>query len=798
MKQRLSLFPPLAVLALLSACDGGRVLTPSPVAAPDGALGPLAQCVLEDPRRTVGEGIDAPGRLEVDHPPVGSASGACAGNQAFAFGSGLADITGVIANTSGMGWENPQQVFSALHSRLYSRAYAIESPCNGQRILFVSADLGLLRASVRRGVLAAIAADPALAAVYGPSNVMLSPTHTHAGPAGYAHDDGTNIFHYGYDDLVYQGIVSGIVESIQLAHANIEAQPQTGPIRLATGELLNTNINRSLPAFLQNSEAERAEFLNARGEEITVNKRVVQLDLVRNDGSAVGIINWFGVHPTVVGPTSPFVSSDIKGFASLGFERLMGTRYDPVPGRDTFVAAFAQADEGDSSPNIRVLEFPHPDPRRGGGEDDLDSNAISGTKHLAKALELFGSGAPLRGPVDVRFMRVPIDAISIDDPAVLASLEHPAELDAVDKRTCSGALGVSFGAGAEDGPGPTVEGVSCASSATLQEAAFNDVTTLMNTTLAGFPGTWPAYAIPPHAVSAAAMCNISALPPILGDFSCQAEKPVFLPTGENIIPLQLFRIGNFALLGVPWEVTTIAARRLRELLLAELAPAGVDTLVIAGLVNDYVHYLTTREEFSAQHYEGASTLFGPWSHAAVAQESLKLARAMRQGVAIDAGPPKPDATPRVIRPPYIASDGVNLLGAPGTLVSDVPATAAPGDTVSAEWVAGHPRNDLRIGASYVYAERRNALGDWVVVAQDRDPELLYLWQPLIPSPLPIDPPLIGPSTAAAVWTIPRNAPAGSYRLRHEGAAQTLPLTAVSSYSGESSPFEVSAPGSDCP
>ena len=47
------------------------------------------------------------------------------------------------------------------------------------------------------------------------------------------------------------------------------------------------------------------------------------------------------------------------------------------------------------------------------------------------------------------------------DPAVLAGLQHPPELDAEPKRTCMGALGASFIAGAEDGPAPGEEGVSC-------------------------------------------------------------------------------------------------------------------------------------------------------------------------------------------------------------------------------------------------------------------------------------------------------------------------------------------------
>lgn len=34
-------------------------------------------------------------------------------------------------------------------------------------------------------------------------------------------------------------------------------------------------------------------------------------------------------------------------------------------------------------------------------------------------------------------------------------------------------------------------------------------------------------------------------------------------------------------------------------------------VVLSGPANTYSHYVTTREEYSVQRYEGASTLFGP-------------------------------------------------------------------------------------------------------------------------------------------------------------------------------------------
>lgn len=791
----------LLLLATLPACGGGG----SSGDSDGGSTGTgtfadsrLAQCARNSPFLQVGAEIDAPSqRLESPLPTIGSASGACRDNTRFRFGSGIYDVTGPVANTSGMGWEYPLQVYSGLHTRQYARAFVIESPCNGQRVLFVSADIGLMWASLRHGVLAAMAADPELSQFYQPENVMLSATHTHQGPAGYSHDDGGNLFHFGYDDLAYRTIVDGMVAAIRQAHANIQAHPETAPIRLAVGELLNTNINRSPEAFVLNSEAERREFLDGRGEPVETDKRFVQLNLVRGTGAAVGVINWFGVHPTILGTELNLVSGDHKGFASLGFEKIMRTRYDAQPGADNFVAAFAQTDEGDASPNIYILERPWPDPTRGGGKDPYESNAIAGTKQLAKALELYAQGAPLSGPVDFRFFNVPIDAITVTDPVVLASLRHPAELDAAEKRTCSGTLGVSFGGGAEDGIGPGQEGVSCKSSPDVVAAAAADFKVLLEEHIPPV-NPWDAN-IPSNLFATAVLCNRSKLPQPGADYSCQAEKPVFLPLGPSVLPFQLFRVGNLAILGLPWEVTTISARRIRKNLLDVLAPVGVDTVIIAGLSNDYVNYLTTREEYSGQQYEGASTLYGPWTLAAVQQETRKLAISLRDGAAAPEGPATPaDTTPGLMRPPYNPSDLPGQGGGFGTLVTDAPASAAPGDTVRAEFQAGHPRNDLRTQASYVYAERRQADGSWVSVAQDRDPELLFVWKPMFPSPLPIDPALTGPSTAEAVWTIPRDTPAGTYRLRWAGAARSSSLQPATPYEGVSREFTIAGTVADCP
>ncbi|MGN6609392.1 MAG: neutral/alkaline non-lysosomal ceramidase N-terminal domain-containing protein [Jatrophihabitans sp.] len=74
-----------------------------------------------------------------------------------------------------------------------------------------------------------------------------------------------------------------------------------------------------------------------------------------------------------------------------------------------------------------------------------------------------------------------------------------------------------------------------------------------------------------------------------------------------VLPIQLLRIDDVGVLGLPFEITVESGRRIA----AAVESAGIGTAVVSSLANDHCDYLTTPEEYGAQFYEGASTLFGP-------------------------------------------------------------------------------------------------------------------------------------------------------------------------------------------
>ncbi|XP_021344263.1 putative neutral ceramidase C, partial [Mizuhopecten yessoensis] len=79
-----------------------------------------------------------------------------------------------------------------------------------------------------------------------------------------------------------------------------------------------------------------------------VDKNMTVLKMLDAEGKDIGMISWFAVHCTSMNNTNGLVSSDNKGYASQLMEKTFNKDF---PGSGTFVAAFAQANEGDVSPN---------------------------------------------------------------------------------------------------------------------------------------------------------------------------------------------------------------------------------------------------------------------------------------------------------------------------------------------------------------------------------------------------------------------------------------------------------------
>ncbi|MFT4644811.1 MAG: neutral ceramidase, partial [Planctomycetota bacterium] len=97
------------------------------------------------------------------------------------------------------------------------------------------------------------------------------------------------------------------------------------------------------------------------------------------------------------------------------------------------------------------------------------------------------------------------------------------------------------------------------------------------------------------------------------------------PWTQQVLPLQILKLGTIALVSFPFEITTIAGQRLKKSVGDILLGNGYTDIILCPYSNSYAAYITTFEEYQVQNYEGGHTVFGEWSLAALQTEFEKLA-----------------------------------------------------------------------------------------------------------------------------------------------------------------------------
>ncbi|MFZ2055290.1 MAG: neutral/alkaline non-lysosomal ceramidase C-terminal domain-containing protein, partial [Candidatus Aminicenantales bacterium] len=270
----------------------------------------------------------------------------------------------------------------------------------------------------------------------------------------------------------------------------------------------------------------------------------------------------------------------------------------------------------------------------------------------------------------------------------------------------------------------------------------------------------------------------------------QGEKAILAPVGlikvngipiaPAILPVQLIRIGSLIIIAHPGEITTMSGRRLRKSVLDELSGAGVDHAVVASYAGAFSSYTATREEYAEQHYEGASTLYGPWTLEAFQQENKKLAVAMRDGLDVEPGPEPPDLSDRVVGPPLkVLFDGLPLSKKFGDVRKPPLPSYQPGEKVEVCFYGAHPINDLRLEGSYLQVERLQG-SLWETAYADRDSCTYFRWRRVG----------IGGSEVTVEWLIPDNQPAGDYRIRYNGHWKSFWTGEIKEFTGISGVFTV--------
>jgi neutral ceramidase len=226
-----------------------------------------------------------------------------------------------------------------------------------------------------------------------------------------------------------------------------------------------------------------------------------------------------------------------------------------------------------------------------------------------------------------------------------------------------------------------------------------------------------------------------------------------------------------------------------------------DPLVVLGSPsNSYAHYVTTEEEYNVQRYEGASTLYGPNELAAYINLTLTYLPYLGSAASSSSLPDIPTGP----SPPINTNNSLSFIT--GVVYDEHPIgksfgqatsnpdnkTYSPGDTVSTTFVGANPRNNLRQESTYAAVERKDpSSGDWKVVRNDRDWNLVFSWERTNL--------LLGYSDVTISWQIeddyysvddPNPVQSGTYRMHYYGESKSA-LGEISSFDGIGGTFMVS-------
>ena len=523
------------------------------------------------------------------------------------------------------GFADEDQKATRIGMDFYSRAFTIADDHHG-RVAIAVVDLWACTESIKKEVVARIdAKTPGGHSLFNIENVQVVGTHTHSGPAGISEYSLYNFSSGGFKKAIRDAYADAIAQSIFDAFKG----EGSGDVILRRINVEDCGRNRSAPAYLNNPEEERRRYGKDTDTEMVV------LEFVKRDKGRIGILSWYPIHGTDLGQVNTALHGDNKGIASQILEQEQ--KICPV-------AAFANANAGDVSGNVEFKSLPTADTSRARKHGKQQADAVISALNQSR----FGDTAPAQ--VACQYSAVDMSNVTIASTG---------------KRTYVPTLGLSMFAGSPADSTPPfitkplspglVRGGYGIKEAAIQAllvagGSKGDINRELMQYIAGNNRKLADALVKLEAVALqtvfAGLEVVRAFKGTPGapSFSTLTEaekaghdpKPITMVAKGIVpsrLPLQLMRIGDLVIAGVPGEMTTMAGRRLKAALRERydaLRPkkgkfsGPVRDVVVSGYANAYSQYITTPEEYAKQYYEGASTLFGPHTLDAYIQEFCKL------------------------------------------------------------------------------------------------------------------------------------------------------------------------------
>ena len=506
-------------------------------------------------------------------------------------------------------------------SKIFARSFFINDPETNNNICFVNVEICFITIAIKKGVVKKLKENhPDIP--LNDHNLMITAQHTHSATGGYSEYPLYNITIPGYIPDVLEKITEGITQSIVIAFQS----KQKANLKYNTGEFepeKEVAFNRSIKAYNQNPEVTKK---TEQEKHLAVDRKMRLLRIDDSNQQPIGMINWFGVHCTSISNDNHKISSDNKGYASSFFENKFASKEHP------FTGIFAQEASADVSPCFiwdKKKKW-----NRGKYEDDFESARYNGKLQMEKAYDIFNSGVNntlLKGSIDHAIMYVDFSNV-IPDSEFTNNYKNA--------RTGPSCHGVAFFAGTDEGPG--------------MSSILKNISILCTKVVKGYEIIKSLFMSSEYKKMIKEKYRIHGRKDILMEtakgriLGTDNIKNFFIPswidlnikyfktyhrngslTGKpwipQILPIQLLIIGPIAIVGIPGEITTIAAKRLRSTILKVLVKRGVNEIILSPFANAYCGYITTYEEYQVQSYEGGHTVYGEWTLAAFQSKYKELA-----------------------------------------------------------------------------------------------------------------------------------------------------------------------------
>jgi len=625
---------------------------------------------------------------------MGFMAAPAAGAAKLRAGAGRADITPDTGHYLG-GWTRADRTAKGQQTRLYARTLVLQR--GGRKLALVSIDLFMVPGGLLKQI-----GDGLAARGFSEHNILISASHTHSGPGGYANfptlnsaapslqtvndpSTYTNFFFQPQpaNPELYRFLYDQISASI------VRADNDLAPAVAGWGgtELLGITRNRSIEAHLANfgiiknrGEGREDDAPGGYPETIDPSIDVLRVDkLVRHGRKRVrvpiGAWSTFADHGTVTKSSFQYYNADHHGSATRVFEASVRKK-GRTGRRQEVVNVYGNSDEGDMSAGLD---------RHGPAASDFVGRAEAGA--MLRAWKQAGRNAAASPDFDMRWTRMCFCGQQVEGGGRVADQSQ---------------VGMPFLTGSEEERGPLFD---------VTGEEFEDRRSPIDT---GGPQ------------------GVKLFAPGVGSGGV-----------PNRLPLLAIRLGSRMVVSIPGEPTKEVGTRTRAAVMASTAGTGIDRVVISGLANEFALYFTTPEEYDRQHYEGGNTHFGRYSANLVQQELATLARRLVRGEpAQPAAEFDPTNGVRPDGPPYGAG------AEDGRLIAGPAASYGRLERATISWQGGPKGLDRPVDGAFITAQRR--VGRRWRRADD-DLGLAMLWK--------VD----DSGRYDAQWAIPRDAPLGTYR-----------------------------------